>query len=98
MASPVTLVISAQTVNNQVWDDFVATSALTSIKLGDVTQDDGTENGKRGHVSTTVENNKGASLPSTGGIGTTLFYLAGGVMVVGAGIVLVTKKRTGKED
>ncbi len=45
-----------------------------------------------------IVNNKGSQLPATGGIGTTLFYLAGGVMVVGAGVVLVTKKRAGKED
>ena len=98
LAAPVKLVISAQTENNQEWNDFVATKALTSIKLGDIEQDDGTDAGKRGHVSTTVENNKGTTLPSTGGIGTTLFYLAGGVMAVGAGIILVTKKRIGKEE
>ena len=49
-------------------------------------------------VSIAVENNKGAELPSTGGIGTTIFYIVGGLMAAGAGIVLVTKKRMGKED
>ena len=33
------------------------------------------------------------SLPSTGGIGTTIFYVVGGILVVAAGILLVTKKR-----
>ncbi len=45
-----------------------------------------------------VQNNQGTVLPSTGGIGTTIFYIVGGLLAVGAGVVLVTKKRMGKED
>lgn len=41
----------------------------------------------------TIENNAGSVLPSTGGIGTTMFYVFGSMMVVGAAVVLVTKKR-----
>jgi len=41
----------------------------------------------------TVENHSGTVLPSTGGIGTTLFYVVGTILVLGAGIVLVTKRR-----
>ena len=40
-----------------------------------------------------VENNSGATLPETGGMGTTLFYVFGAIMMVGAAILLVTKKR-----
>lgn len=40
-----------------------------------------------------VENNTGAELPSTGGIGTTVFYVLGSAMALGAVILLVTKKR-----
>ena len=40
-----------------------------------------------------VENNAGAELPSTGGIGTTVFYVLGSAMALGAVILLVTKKR-----
>lgn len=40
-----------------------------------------------------VENKTGSLLPSTGGIGTTIFYVLGGILVVGAGVLLVTKKR-----
>lgn len=40
-----------------------------------------------------IENQKGSLLPSTGGIGTTIFYVVGGILVVAAGILLVTKKR-----
>ena len=41
----------------------------------------------------TVVNNAGTVLPSTGGIGTTLFYVFGTILVLGAGVVLVTKRR-----
>ena len=44
-----------------------------------------------------VQNMTGAELPSTGGIGTTIFYVLGGILVVGAGIMLVVKKRMSSE-
>ena len=44
-------------------------------------------------VTERVENQAGAVLPSTGGMGTTIFYVLGFVLVVGAGVLLVTKKR-----
>lgn len=40
-----------------------------------------------------IENNKGSTLPSTGGMGTTILYIVGAVLVVGAGVVLFTKRR-----
>lgn len=46
-----------------------------------------------GSLSTDVVNNSGAQLPSTGGIGTTIFYVLGSVLVIGAAVLLVTKKR-----
>lgn len=45
-----------------------------------------------------VENNSGTELPSTGGIGTTIFYIVGSLLAVGAVILLVTKKRMGKAE
>lgn len=46
-------------------------------------------------LSTTIINNKagGITLPSTGGIGTTIFYVVGGGLMVAAIVLLVTKKR-----
>ena len=38
-------------------------------------------------------NTKGVELPATGGIGTTIFYVIGAVLVLGAGILLVTRRR-----
>jgi len=46
-----------------------------------------------------IVNNKGTTLPSTGGIGTTIFYVSGGTLILGAVVVMITKKRMSlKED
>ena len=44
-------------------------------------------------VTAEVENKTGTTLPSTGGVGTTVFYVLGAVLVLGAVVLLVTKKR-----
>ena len=46
-----------------------------------------------GTFTITIENNKGTELPSTGGIGTTIFYVVGAILVIGAGVVLITRRR-----
>lgn len=46
----------------------------------------------------TIENARGTLLPSTGGIGTTMFYVIGGILVAAAVVVLVSKKRMGAEQ
>jgi fimbrial isopeptide formation D2 family protein/LPXTG-motif cell wall-anchored protein len=43
--------------------------------------------------TSTVTNESGTVLPSTGGIGTTIFYIIGAILVIGAGVVLVTRRR-----
>ncbi len=48
---------------------------------------------QEGIFSTVVINQSGSLLPSTGGIGTTIFYVVGAILVIGAGILLVAKKR-----
>lgn len=40
-----------------------------------------------------VVNEQGTALPTTGGIGTTIFYLIGAILVIGAGVVFVTRRR-----
>lgn len=42
---------------------------------------------------TAIVNYKGTELPTTGGIGTTIFYLIGAILVIGAGVVFVTRRR-----
>lgn len=47
----------------------------------------------KGSLSTPVQNFKGSVLPSTGGAGRVAIYVIGAILVLGGGIVLVTKKR-----
>ena len=52
------------------------------------------KNDNKGYDQTeSIENKSGATLPETGGMGTTIFYMIGSVLVFGAAILLVTKKR-----
>lgn len=95
-----TLEIKASQKNLQNYKDADTVDApnevLTALSL-DITQ-----NGKKttaegdtdtGVVATTVANNSGAELPETGGIGTVIFYVLGSLLVVGCGIVLISKRR-----
>ena len=70
-----------------------AAAALTALQIsvdeGDA-QDGVTDTGI---VNITVTNNQGATLPETGGMGTTLFYVIGGLLVVGAGVLLIVRFR-----
>lgn len=101
---PITFTISAtedQTDGSEALTSLTADggarATFTSGKvylLNDTTEATGSDNGS---VKTTIENLKGSSLPSTGGIGTTMFYVGGGVLVAGAGVLLITKKRAKKD-
>lgn len=53
---------------------------------------DGTDSGTSGSTVKII-NQKGDSLPTTGGIGTQIFYGVGGAIVLGAGVLLIAKKR-----
>lgn len=65
-------------------------SATVTAKMGDTDLTVGTGN------LLTVENGTGSQLPSTGGMGTTIFYALGAALAIGAGVVLVTRKRLSK--
>ncbi len=51
-----------------------------------------------GTITTDVINQQGVVLPSTGGIGTTIFYVIGGVLVAGAVVLLIVRRRMRNEE
>ena len=93
----VKVVISAATANGQDWagDAADAFTALT-ISVNDAEAVEGALD--TGVVNVTVANNQGTTLPETGGIGTTIFFVLGGVLVVGAGVLLIVRLRMRAEN
>ena len=72
-------------------NDAITLDTLTGNKVsGDITL---TADKATGTLSTDVTNKKGAELPETGGIGTTIFYVLGAILVLGGTVVLVTRRR-----
>ncbi|MFA1015878.1 isopeptide-forming domain-containing fimbrial protein [Dubosiella newyorkensis] len=57
----------------------------------------GTGDTNTGVVTGNILNTKGTTLPETGGMGTTMLYVIGGVLLVGSAILLITKKRMSNE-
>ena len=60
------------------------------VTTGDVSFESSLENGS---LTANVVNHKGSELPSTGGMGTTILYVAGAVMILAAGAFLVMQKK-----
>ena len=79
LTDPITVVIDRGTLPTKEGE-----SVSYTVKYGETTAAD--------HI-VRVENKAGAVLPSTGGMGTTLFYVVGGGLMVAAIVLLVTKKR-----
>ena len=71
-------------------DDPKLTALSGNAENGEITF---TADKEKGSLSTDVENKSGSTLPSTGGMGTTIFYVVGSILVLGAAILLITKKR-----
>ena len=86
--APIEFTISAE------HDTDSADPKLTEL-TGNVTKGEATFTVDKdaGSLTTDVVNKKGSTLPSTGGIGTTIFYAAGGALVVLAGVMIAARKR-----
>lgn len=64
-----------------------------TIVIGENGVVNGTTEAPQGVDEVKVLNQTGAELPSTGGMGTTIFYVLGTILVLGAGVLLITKRR-----
>lgn len=65
---------------------------LGTVKFGDTEVSNSGDVSKADNVITVV-NTAGSLLPSTGGIGTTIFYIVGGVLIAGAAVLLIFRRR-----
>ncbi len=74
-------------------DEDSAAPALTALSAGEKLSADKAT----GIIAADVINVKGNLLPTTGGIGTTIFYVVGALLVVGAVVLLITKRRMSAE-
>ena len=82
---------------SDVNDTKVLVAEATGVSAGDDSAAEANTITINATQTTKVENNSGTVLPSTGGIGTTIFYVVGSILVVAAGVLLITKKRMGRE-
>lgn len=89
LTAPIAITISAS-VNTERKIVYTAEGATVTNGTIDITEE---QAATKAVATTTVINKTGTELPSTGGIGTTLFYAVGGILVVLAAVLLVTKRR-----
>ena len=75
-------------------DDPRLTSLNGNTTTGEITF---TPNTSDGSLTTEVENKSGSTLPETGGMGTTIFYVLGAILVLGAGGLLIARRHTDSE-
>ena len=100
--SHTTLANGLDKTTKKVGDAYVLTG-ITGTKTKDsenttATFSENTADGKITGLTTTIINQSGVVLPETGGVGTTIFYVAGSILVLAAAILLITKRRMGSND
>ena len=83
------LLFTVTATHSETADEPVLITLSGNTTTGDVI----TGNPNTGILTSQIVNNRGTTLPGTGGIGTTIFYVVGGGLMVAAAILLITKKR-----
>lgn len=94
LTAPITIVITESTTGSEGVD--ADTDGTVNYTYNGVTSQAGDDETDKNVVK--VENKSGTLLPSTGGIGTTIFYVVGGILMLGAVILLITKKKMGSKQ
>ena len=85
---------------NSLKDDVeVGITATYDETTGKLIDSSATSNGNGQYIQVeSIANKAGAVLPSTGGIGTTIFYVLGSILALGAAVLLIAKKRMNGQD
>ena len=101
LKDPIAIVITAipDSAENVTKVTYSATyggkaAAMTNEQVDLTTQTQAA--GKQPVATGTIENNSGTELPSTGGMGTTIFYVIGAILVLGAAIILISRRKVQK--
>ena len=92
-ADPITFTIEITTPETVTTGTEKATYSVKDITPEGTTIGLNGNDATTGIYETNVIDKSGSTLPSTGGIGTTIFYIVGAILVLGAGILLVTRRR-----
>lgn len=95
---PVTFTVNAN--HTITWEATADRTGILTNLTGEKTNGEITltANNDKSELSTDIINKSGTTLPSTGGIGTRIFYVVGGILMAGAAVLLIVKKRMSKED
>lgn len=80
-------------------DDEVIITATYNETTGELTEHSAKSKNNSQYIQVeSIANKAGAVLPSTGGIGTTIFYVLGSILALGAAVLLIAKKRMNGQD
>ena len=93
LKEPITVEISVSEGNDKKVTYTATAGGQTAAVTNGVVDLTAAQNANQPVATATIINQSGAELPSTGGIGTTIFYVIGAILVLGAGILLVTRRR-----
>ena len=89
---PIEFYVSAE--HDTDFSAYVESGILTALNATTkVSGELALDGGVNGILEATVENRSGTELPTTGGMGTTMFYVLGTMMVMGTAVLMVTRKR-----